>query len=1503
MERYLIVFIRQFVFLACCFLVKPSLAQTIDLTQLNGSNGYATSDLSPGDLGGFSVAAVDLNGDGFDELILGAPLADPDPGRIDAGQVYVIYGRASGFPASVDLAALNGANGFIINGGTANDEVGFSVNPAGDLNNDGLDDLVIGAPRVLSSPTTNPAVGQAFIIFGRSTPFPTPFELTTLDGENGFRITAATTAGLGGMLGAIGDINNDSLDDLALAAPNSGVVFVIFGSTNPFPSTMDASQLDGSNGFRINSTGSHQLFGSAITGLDISGDGINDLAIGAPGNLTSDIQTGQVFIIYGRAGFPAFIDTRDLDSLSGLVIQGDTLGDATGFALTQGDINHDGRADLVVGSPGFDSPLTRSGRVSVIYGHVPRSTGFNLASLDGSNGFHLNGTEAGGSTGTGLSIARDLNADGVNDLLVGAPREDGDNTANAFNGVVYVVYGNPAGFPLNQDLSQISPDAGAIIHGLSPLDNLGGSVSAGDINGDGGSDLLLGASQFDGIRRGRAYVSFGQDVANSDLSININNGLDAIQPGQTVTYTITAQNNGPDDINAAQITGTMPAALLDVATATWTCQGVAGGVCGTANGLGNVALTVDLPVAAEVSIQLQVSVIGNIGSVIQNRVNISLPIPAYDDQPANNSAIDMDIIGDDGTLSLGFETYLKAENPDEIDEFGIVVAASGNTLVVGVPRDDSAASGINGNSNDDSLFDSGAVYVYQRIGAEWQQQAYIKASNPGSGDLFGSALAISGDTLIVGTAAEDSAATGINGNQNDNSANGAGAAYVFVRNGSTWAQQAYLKASNTGAGDAFGQAVSIDGDTAVVTALSEDSTAANSGAAYVFVRNAGTWNQQALLKASNASGNNQFGISTGISGNTIVVGASQERSLSTGVNGNQSQSNDPNVLAGAAYVFVRSGNTWSQQAYLKASNTGNRDQFGFSTAISGETIVVGAVLESSNAIGVNGNQNNDASFSSGATYVFQRSGSQWAQQAYLKASNTRGDRARFGEALSLDGDTLIVGARFESGGDGGVNADQNDTSAPGAGAAYVFVRSAGQWSQRAYLKSIDPDMSDDFGQSVAVSDNNFLVGARREDSNASGINGNANDNSLSASGAAFIFGATNYSIGGNVSGLAPGNRLIIQNNAGSDLIIQQNGPYQFASRLVSGSTYQVTVLDQPSTPNQLCSVTQANGTVFINNITNIDIECVTLSYSIGGTVNGLAGSGLVLSNNGSDKRLISTNGSFTFNLPVQDASAYSVSVIAQPSGLSQTCSVTNASGLVRGGVVNNIEVNCVSNRFTIGGSVNGLVGSGLILQINGGDTLQLTDNGTFIFTQPLSDGSLFNVRVLSQPDAPDQFCQVFNGNGRLDGQTVDTVVVSCAFAANLAITMSNGTGFFEQFDDTTYIIRVSNPSSNTVFAAEVISLIPPELDVATATWTCQASSGALCSGAGNGDINDLVDLPAGGLLTYFLNTTVLATSNETVTNTAMVIPPASPVDADLSNNLTTDTDIVALFADGFEDSQ
>lgn len=421
---------------------------------------------------------------------------------------------------------------------------------------------------------------------------------------------------------------------------------------------------------------------------------------------------------------------------------------------------------------------------------------------------------------------------------------------------------------------------------------------------------------------------------------------------------------------------------------------------------------------------------------------------------------------------------------------------------------------------------TGSINIVSEIYS--QISNYIKASNTDSNDSYGLGLSISNDgsRLAVGAPAEDSNATGINGNQSDNSAGSSGAVYVYSRSGSIWVQEAYIKASNTETNDYFGESVSLnsDGSRLAIGAGREssgngnqsDNSANFAGAVYIFSRSGTTWTQEAYLKASTIESGDSFGKSVAISNDAtrLVVGASSEDSNATGINGNQ---NDNNALgSGAIYVFSRSGTTWMQEAYIKASNTDALDELGFKVSISadGSRIIAGAKGEDSNAIGINGSQSDNSASSSGAIYVFSRSGTTWIQEAYVKASNTDAFD-QFGTSISMssDGSRITVGAPGEESNATGVNGNQSDNTASSSGAVYVFSRSGTIWTQEAYIKASNTELGDLFGISTKINQDGatIIIGARGEDSNTIGVGGNQSDNSFGSSGAIYVFKRTGVS--------------------------------------------------------------------------------------------------------------------------------------------------------------------------------------------------------------------------------------------------------------------------------------------------------------------------------------------------------------------------------------------------------
>ncbi|NRB40421.1 MAG: FG-GAP repeat protein [Pseudomonadales bacterium] len=356
---------------------------------------------------------------------------------------------------------------------------------------------------------------------------------------------------------------------------------------------------------------------------------------------------------------------------------------------------------------------------------------------------------------------------------------------------------------------------------------------------------------------------------------------------------------------------------------------------------------------------------------------------------------------------------LPPEPVEELALFGQSVSLDGDTAVIGAFGDD-----------DVDIF-SGAAYVFTRSGNSWSQQAKLVANDGARLDFLGVSVSLDGDTAVVGAHGEDDFGSG------------SGAAYVFTRSGSTWTEQAKLKASDAASGDSFGSSVSIVGDTILVGAGANDDDGNNSGSVYVFTRSGSSWSQEAKLVASDGAANDRFGASVAVEGDTAVIGA----------NGS---------VAGAAYVFTRSGTTWTERSKLVANDGALNDGLGISVAMAGDTVIAGVTGD------------DDAGNASGSAYVFTGSGDSWAQQAKLVA-NDASTWKLFGHVVSLDGDTAVIGAF----GDGQIG----NNVFTGFGAAYVFTRSGSSWSQEAKLVANDGAASDVFGFSVAVKGDTALIGA------------------------------------------------------------------------------------------------------------------------------------------------------------------------------------------------------------------------------------------------------------------------------------------------------------------------------------------------------------------------------------------------------------------------------------------
>jgi len=461
----------------------------------------------------------DINGDGYSDLLIGAPGA----GTQSEGVVFVVFGTVSGVapPPSLNDAGLK------LIGEDTSDATGASVACAGDVNGDGFEDVLIGAPFA-SDPVAGVSSGVVFLVYGGDKP-PATIDLATLNGSDGMRVNGIVNGQrLGAVVAGGGDINGDGYFDLVLTGPNFGVTatnpgqaYVIYGG-NPLPASFDLKTLDGSNGFAVCSTEASTLsLGSAAAIGDINGDSLADVVLGAPGASPGNkASAGSVFVVYGKGELPAQVNINTLDGSYGFAIHNTVIGGKAGGSLSfvsVADFNGDGRADLVIGAPGASNATQTIGHGYIVFGAASFAASFSLSSLSGANGMALTSPVGGDVLGYSVAGLYDVNGDGLGEVIFGAP---GADFGASNGGGAYVVYGRRSGLPADFALASLNGNNGFRFQGVVASDGVGQAVGrAGDLNRDGFADLLVGAPEVDlnaSQADGRGYAIFRDDLIFRD---------------------------------------------------------------------------------------------------------------------------------------------------------------------------------------------------------------------------------------------------------------------------------------------------------------------------------------------------------------------------------------------------------------------------------------------------------------------------------------------------------------------------------------------------------------------------------------------------------------------------------------------------------------------------------------------------------------------------------------------------------------------------------------------------------------------------------------------------------------------------------------------------------------------------------------------------------------------------------------------------------------------------
>lgn len=1277
---------------------------------------------------GSSVAIVgDVNGDGYSDMLMGAPFLDIGTAT-NAGRAFLFYGAAT---IDVGIDAQLGP-------GMTNAEFGTSVAGVGDIDGNGRPDIAIGSPRYTSGQTNEGAV--YVYLAGTGSGFSTVVALII---EGGL-----SEARFGRTVQGLGDVNGDGYADFAVhatdeftSATNKGRVRVFYGA-----SSLDATA-DRSFSSPLTTLAD---FGLALAAGDVNGDGYSDLVFGAPRYTGAGSEEGRIIVHLGGAGALAATPHRSFsraiagERLGGALAVADVNGDGyadvvagapghgsvsagqgafvvyhgsavtagiaqpaitatqaagrLGFAVASGDLNGDGFADIAAGSDGHDGPPTDGGRVAI---HFGRATGLPAAA-----DAQITGSVASARLGASVAIG-DLNGDGIGDLIVGAP----DQTTQT--GTVTVYLGSASVFDTVADLT---------LNGTQGTSQFGFSVAAlGDINGDGFGDFAVGAPTFDGLATdtGRVLVYFGAATLDATVDLTLEPTIANSRAGSAVSSAGDFNGDGFSDIAVG-----MPRRTVAGATEAGYVGIYFGGA--TPNATEDLALP---GATANARMGSALAPAGDVNGDGYSDLLIGLP-------PANRARIQF---GAAAPVASAFVDL--TQGPD---------TAIGTALAGGDWNNDGysdvlvGAPGTTGN---------GGAAIYLGGPGSFDTTADVQPSAGQAASLQGRAVALA-DVNGDGTA---DAVTGAP-NFDITGTSDVGALHAYLGN---TAGKANAVQQFAGGGT---QPIYLHGRTALPLTVAMDAFAPHG-------------RMRARLQLETCPQSRPFGhascrtVSSPAWTDTQAIGTGVLLSASTSAFSPGTQQWRARVVYAPSSVTAAGitapinpsrATPWRRQL-------GRADQHdvrvvtyavgGTVTGLGpGLSVVLRNVVTGENLVrSATGSFTFGAAQTAGSAYDVIVQGQPIGQTCGVTNGSGTVGTANVGGIAVICATSGIhtVGGTVTGLGTGLTvvlrNAVTGESLARNANGSFVFTTA--QNTGAAYDVSVQTQPA---GQTCVVANGSGTIGT------------------VNVVNVAVTCTTNTYSVGGTISGLGAGLSVELRNTfTGENLVRNANGAYTFLTQQAGGANYLVSVFTQPT--GQTCTVVNGSGVIGAANVANINVTCTTnaTTYTVGGTISGL-GTGLAveLRNTVTGENLVrNANGAYAFVNPQIGGASYQVTVLTQPAG--QTCTVANASGVIGAANVTNVNVTCTTNTYTVGGTVSGL-GAGLAVELRNnatGENLVRNANGAYTFVNPQASGASYLVSVLTQPAG--QTCTVANGSGVIGTANVANINVSCSGPATDTI-FANG---------------------------------------------------------------------------------------------------------------------------------